>query len=84
MNVILREQAARFMLNIGNVLGWDTANAPDAGFTDAAGISDWAVDAVNFCYANGIMQGTSTTTLVFSPKMTFTREQSIVMFDRMG
>jgi len=82
--IITREQSARFMYNIGNVLGWDTANAPDAGFTDAASFPDWAVDAVNFCYYNNIMLGTSTTELVFSPKMIFSREQSIVMFDRMG
>jgi len=80
---ITREQAAQFMYNIIN-WGRIMIYYSDPGFVDAASISDWAREAVNHCYGFGIMKGTSETALVFSPKMTFTREQSIVMFDRMS
>jgi hypothetical protein len=41
-------------------------------------VSSWAVNGVNFVRANGIMQGTGNNS--FTPKGTYTREQSIVTF----
>ena len=48
-----------------------------AGYTDGAAVSAWAVEGVGLLAANGIMNGTSATTL--SPKNTCTVEQSILL-----
>ena len=48
-----------------------------AGYDDAGQVSDWAVDAVAALNANGILQGTSGTSL--SPKDTTTVEQGILL-----
>ena len=53
-------------------------NAPDAGFDD--NISSWAVDGVNFCRANRIMNGVGNNR--FNPRGTFTVEQAIVALSR--
>ena len=58
--------------------------APNAGdiekFTDKGQVSAWAVDGVGVLAANGIMAGTSATTL--SPKESCTVEQSILLLYR--
>ncbi len=58
--------------------------APIAGdiekFTDKGQVSAWAVDGVGVLAANGIMAGTSATTL--SPKNSCTVEQSILLLYR--
>lgn len=59
--------------------------APAAGdlskYTDKAQVSGWAVDGVGLLASNGIMKGTSDTTL--SPKASCTVEQSILFVFRM-
>lgn len=63
----------------------DKALAPLTGdlsaFTDGGQVSDWAVDGVSLLAANGIMNGTSTTTL--SPHDPCTIEQSILLVYRL-
>ena len=76
-----REQAATMVRNTVKAYGANVSNCPNAGFTDIGKASSWAVDSINFCYANGIMSGTSTTTLTFSPQAAYTREQSIITFN---
>lgn len=49
-------------------------------FTDKGEVSDWAVDSVGTLAANGIMEGTSATTL--SPRDACTVEQSILLLYR--
>jgi len=75
-----REQAATMIMNTCKVLGIGQADVPDAGFADMTTVSSWAVDGVNFVKANGIMNGTGNDN--FSPKGTYTRQESIVTFDR--
>jgi len=78
-----REQAARMLLNVSKVIsGIDVENAPPSGFADIGNAADWAIDAIDFCFANEIMRGTGNN--MFSPKATYTREQSIVTFDRIS
>jgi hypothetical protein len=77
-----REQAATMIRNICRVLGIDTANPPDSNFADLEIASDWAVEGINFVRANGIMQGTSGNN--FSPKRTYTRQESIFTFNNMS
>ncbi len=50
-------------------------------FTDKAQVSGWATESVGLLAANGIMAGTSSTTL--SPKSPCTVEQSILLVHRM-
>ncbi len=56
-------------------------NGLDA-FTDRGNISSWAVDAANWCVANKIINGTSTTTPTFSPNSFTTRAQLATMLLR--
>lgn len=79
-----REMASTMLARVSKVLGEDTENAAGAGYTDISSASNWAVNSINFCYASGVMKGTSTTPLKFSPKEAYTIQQSIATFDRMG
>ena len=79
--VFSREQAATMLMNTCKVVGMNIQEAPTAGFVDIDSASSWAVDGINFCYANSIMSGTSTTSLIFTPKGTFTRQESIITFN---
>jgi hypothetical protein len=76
-----REQAATMIRNVCKAAGLDTGNVTPAGFTDISTASSWAVDSINFVCNNWIMYGTSETVLVFSPRETYTREQSIITFN---
>jgi WD40 repeat protein len=79
-----REQAATMLMNTCRAVGMDVDNPPTSDFSDLASASPWAVDGINFVRANGIMSGTSTAGSVFTPKTTYTRQESIVTFDRIG
>jgi hypothetical protein len=85
-----REQAATMIMNTVRALdkfyGWEifTAKPPASDFTDLNTAASWAHDGINFVRANGIMGGTSATAPVFSPKETYTREQSIVTFNNIA
>lgn len=77
-----REMAAAMLARVAQALGKDTGGAPDAGYTDIGDAAGWAVNDINFCYASGMMQGTSETPLKFSPKTAYTIQQSIAAFGR--
>ena len=49
-------------------------------YSDAAKIADWAYSAVRFCVKNGIMRGTTDTTI--DPLSNTTREQAIALLRR--
>ena len=74
-----REQAATMVRNTCKAAGMDVSNINSAGFTDISTASSWAVEGINFCFANGIMIGTGDNK--FSPKAAYTREQSIMTFN---
>lgn len=76
-----REQAAAMVRNVCKAAGLDVSNTASAGFTDIGSASSWAVDGINYVRNNGIMGGTSTTPLTFSPNIPYTREQSIATFN---
>ena len=73
-----REQAATMLTNACRALGKNVAASPPTGFADANSASAWAVDAINYCVANGIMNGVGNNS--FNPKAAYTREQAIVTF----
>ena len=75
--VLTREQLATML--------WRYAGSPSAAddlsnYNDAAGISDWAVQAMAWCVEQEIINGTSSTT--FSPQSEATRVQVAVMLQR--
>lgn len=74
-----REQAAAMIANTCKVIGAIADGLPESGFADLEKAAEWAVAGINFVRANGIMQGTGDDN--FSPKTTFTREQSIITFN---
>ena len=81
-----REQIAAMIARAISYVGGQTGVniAPAAanvdGFVDKGEVSDWAVDSVGLLAANGIMSGTSDTTL--SPKDPCTVEQSVLLLYR--
>jgi len=79
-----REQAATMIMNTLKALGEDVGGSPDAGFSDMKEASAWAIEGINFCYANKIMVGTSASPPTFSPKATYTREQAVITFDNIN
>jgi len=75
-----REQAATVIRNTCRAIGVKVTGTKDQGFKDINKASSFAVDGINFCYANGIMDATSKNPLTFSPKAKFTREEGIATF----
>jgi hypothetical protein len=79
---LTREQAATMLKRTLDVIGAEV-ESEKVGWTDAGDISSWAAEAIDIVFASGIMGGTSTVSLVFSPKRPYTHEQSIVTFNRL-
>jgi alpha-tubulin suppressor-like RCC1 family protein len=73
-----REQAATMIMNTCYAIGANASNPPAAGFLDIGRASPWAVNAINFVRAHGIMQGSDGN---FAPGRTYTRQESIVTFN---
>lgn len=73
-NTLTREQAATMMQRAANLMGTVEATKSPT-FSDAARISSWAVDGVQFVTSCGIMNGTGT---AFNPQGTYTREQTYI------
>jgi len=77
---ITREQAAVMTVRLAHALWADfSVNYPT--FYDSASISSWAIEAVGQAQAYGLMGGTGGN--MFSPRGTYTREQSIVTMLRL-
>ena len=78
--LLTREAAAVILIRLASVLGIDVdASSPD--FVDKGDISAWAYDQVGRAQAAGLMSGVGNN--MFSPKATYTREQSIATIMRM-
>ena len=78
---VTREQLAALFCNFAAHQGMDTTARSDlSNFDDAATVSDWAQDAVSWAHAEGLLAGTSATTL--SPQGEATRAQLAAMLVR--
>lgn len=78
---VTREQLAALLCNFAAQQGMDTMARSDlSSFDDAATVSDWAQDAVSWAHAEGLLAGTSATTL--SPQGEATRAQLAAMLVR--
>ncbi|MDR1735772.1 MAG: WG repeat-containing protein [Oscillospiraceae bacterium] len=76
-----RQQAAVMIAAVYRVLGEDTANAPDFGYPDINVAAFWARSAINFVGGKGAM--TTVDGQNFGPNQTFSRQQSITVFNAM-
>ena len=78
---VTREQLAALLCNFAAQQGMDTTARSDlSSFDDAETVSDWAQDAVSWADAEGLLAGTSATTL--SPQGEATRAQLAAMLVR--
>ncbi len=78
---VMREQLAALLCNFAAQQGVDTTACSDlSNFDDSAAVSDWAQDAVSWAHAEGLLAGTSATTL--SPQGEATRAQLAAMLVR--
>ena len=78
---ITREQLAVMLLRYADLCGYDTsARTSLKDFADAAKVSDYAADAMQWAVANGVINGTSATTL--EPAGTATRAQAATVLVR--
>lgn len=81
---ITRAESVTLLYNFCNVFGYST-NAPEAKniiakYTDANTLPEYSEDAFNWAVFEGLINGTSETTL--SPKVTMTRAQAAQIFAR--
>lgn len=80
-DTITREQMAAILYHYASYKGYDMTKLADlAGYADADTVSDWAVTAMQWAVAEGIINGTSTTTL--SPSGDSIRAQVATIFMR--
>ncbi|MGI5935309.1 MAG: S-layer homology domain-containing protein [Oscillospiraceae bacterium] len=71
---ITREQMAAILYRYASAKGYNVSDSDDlARFTDAPSVSEWALDAMKWAVAKGLVNGTTETTL--SPGGTATRAQ---------
>jgi hypothetical protein len=74
-----REQLATILHNYAGFRGADTTAGSFANeFSDESSVSSWALGAMQWANANGIIRGRTLTTLV--PKGTATRAETATMF----
>lgn len=78
---VTREQLAALLCNFAAQQGMDTTVRSDlSSFNDAETVSDWAQNTVSWAHAEGLLAGTSATTL--SPQGEATRAQLAAMLVR--
>ncbi|MEA4846159.1 MAG: DUF4832 domain-containing protein, partial [Clostridiaceae bacterium] len=80
---LTREQAATMLANVLKIIGETTSSPSAVNWTDDKSISSWAQTAVDAMYGYKIMNGTSATALVFSPKTPYTHEQSLLTLNNL-
>ncbi|MBR7082300.1 MAG: S-layer homology domain-containing protein [Oscillospiraceae bacterium] len=78
---ITREQLAAIMYRYAKYKGYDVTKAADlSGYTDASGISEWALDAMKWAVAEELITGRTATTL--APKGNATRAEAAAILTR--
>jgi hypothetical protein len=82
INNITRQEMCVMIYRALDSAGFNITVDPAAsfGFGDKNSIASWAMDQVKFCHQNGIMSGTSTTTI--APLLNTPREQAIALINR--
>lgn len=78
---ISREQMAAILYRYSNYKGYDVSKTKSiSSFTDASKVSDYFIEAMKWAYGNGLINGTSETTL--SPKDGASRAQVAAILHR--
>ena len=77
-----RQQAAVMLTKVFAILGQEVGAEKDFGFTDLDTADGWAQNAINFVGGNEIMSGKGGGR--FAPHDTFQRQESIIVFNKMG
>ena len=77
---ITREQLAAMLYRYSQYKGYDVSAAAELSFVDASTVSDWALTAMKWACAEGILQGMDNNTL--NPAGNATRAQAATMFMR--
>lgn len=79
---LTRQELVTFLHRFAKVMGYELSGSADlSAYTDAAQVQPYAVEAFQWAVANGIIKGTTETTL--SPEATTTRAQVCLMVYRM-
>ncbi|MCR5482023.1 MAG: S-layer homology domain-containing protein [Clostridia bacterium] len=80
--IVTREQLASFIYRYAKEQGRGFAAGEkfELNFSDAASVSTWATEAMQWCVKNGIVTGTTDTTL--TPAGTANRGQIVTMLYR--
>jgi len=79
---VTREQAAKILCGYAKYKGFDVSKVDTlSSFTDAGSVSGWAGSSVGWAVAEGLMNGTTATTL--SPCDKITRAQAAALFMRL-
>jgi hypothetical protein len=80
---VTREQTATILYNYAKYKKLNTAETASlVGYSDAAGVSAWAADAVAWANAAGILIGTGTTPETLAPQSGATRAQAAAFLQR--
>lgn len=79
-DLITREQFAAIMYRYASFKGYDVSKLADlSGYADASAISDWALAAMQWAAAEGLIAGRTTTTLVPGGNATRAEAAAILM-----
>jgi hypothetical protein len=78
-----REMAAFMLVQVHRILGYDITDFVDQKYNDMHEVR-WHPNAINFVITHDVMRGTNPANKIFSPRSNFTRQQSILTFDRIG
>lgn len=79
-DTLTRAQAAAILMRYAAYKGLDTAARAALSFPDAGDVPDWAHDAMQWCVAKGLLQGSDTGALL--PNGTATRAQIATIMTR--
>ena len=76
---ITREQLVTILFKYATMVGIDTSNRTDISqYTDSGSVSDWALEAMSWAIAEGLVQGRSD--MMIDPESTATRAEAATLF----
>ena len=78
-----RQQAAVMLRKVMEALGKESSNAEPFGFEDILSAAEWARESIDYVGQTEIMSGVSTAGKIFDPASPFSRQESIVTFNKM-
>ena len=84
-NSVKRQDAVLMFYKYANLKGWDISKTTSiAAYTDNSSVSNYALTAVKWAVAYGIISSTSSTSLVLSPHAATIRGAMAIMITKIG